>query len=139
MMINLEILRYIKCKKTEAEKQQINSIKIKNDNGFVYKTVINREIIYEYFLNKVKDVNSTCIITWIYCENGEIWEKIVYINNEESNAEQKIIEQFRFFILINKNIYKKFKQLTMKMIIKFLLEKNLFCSLKAKKKNWKKY
>ncbi|MBP1526028.1 MAG: hypothetical protein H9Q65_05275 [Spiroplasma ixodetis] len=83
--------------KTQAEIQRINSKKIKNENGFVYKTEVNREVIYEYFLNKVKDVNGTCLITRIYCENGEIWEKAVYIDNKENNIEQKIIEQFRFF------------------------------------------
>ncbi len=82
---------------TQAQAQRINSKKIKNENGFVYKTEVNREVIYEYFLNKIKDVNGTCLITRIYCENGEIWEKAVYVDNKENNIEQKIIEQFRFF------------------------------------------
>ncbi len=51
--------------------------------------------IYEYFFEKIKDKdNGSCIVTRIYFSNDEIWEKIVYINNKETDVEQKIIEQY---------------------------------------------
>lgn len=73
--------------------------KLKSENDFVYKTEINKDIIiYEYFFEKIKDKdNGSCIVTRIYFSNDEIWEKIVYINNKETDVEQKIIEQYRVY------------------------------------------
>lgn len=83
----------------EKIQRELITYKIKSENDFVYKTEINKDIIiYEYFFEKIKDKdNGPCIVTRIYFSNDEIWEKIVYINDKETDVEQKIIEQYRVY------------------------------------------
>ena len=70
--------------------------KIKFDDNIFYKRIIDKDnIIYQGYLTKVKAKNIPCFIARIFSKDIEekwtIYEKIVYINLEETNIEKKMV------------------------------------------------
>lgn len=76
-----------------------NDTKIKYYNNKFYRKLIDKNtVIYQGYLEKIKDNKNPCFISRMFLKNSEekwsIYEKIVYINKEETNIDKKLVVIF---------------------------------------------